>query len=175
MRALTIPQAEQIVRKRVISTRDVTSQVVRAAWDRLSTQLPADAVAQLAQEGLTYRVNNLFHGARALTVTQPQTVSVDTRYEDSPACTDMWVEVYYATAGGEVKPLIDFTVEDCLFVATDARAKAAGWYAVAGFFDHVAGRLREHKVEAVSDLPGDVRFELAEKWPKHSMERAEGE
>ncbi len=166
-----IAKAVAEVRRRVTKTGEVPSDAVRVLWKALKVKLGPKHIDLLSQEGLRGRVNDDMHEDRHPRFGNigPVRVSVRTRGGQG-APLSVLVTVQYKVESGQVKPLVEFTVADTVFIETKARETAAGWLQVAAYMKLVREKLEQHGAAKVGNLPADVRLELEEKWPHKNVE-----
>lgn len=153
---------------------DIKKQIRERGWT------PADAVAELwagivkrlaprekdllSQEGLRGRVSGSMHIDR----NQPAQPTITVTVENQPTARGMvsvLVASLYVVGTGETKAILQFTQEDCGFVAQRCREKAHGLLRVAAFMVNLQEVLAAHQVDIVSGLPPETLKELEAKWP----------
>lgn len=164
---MATPEVIQSVLEMVGRSSLTASAIIREHWSALRRQLSRSEIDELTQEGLRYRVDNVLHVARSsdahIRVAYDRTAHGSC---ESSQQQNVLVAVRCCVGHDEVKPLLHFTVEDAQYVASDARAKASGWLAIATFMERIIEALTTHQVGQVKELPEPIQAMLAEKWPR---------
>jgi len=156
-----IDAAVQSVLDLVEQTGLPPSAVVRTAWRHgLADVLTEEDRTVLCQEALASRASDALHRARRVSVrwridgepAGPEPIRVRVRVESVPV-EHILVRIRFAGADGSVRPLAEFSREDCAALARKAQAQVAGWREVAGWAEEAEAALAATGAPTVGKLP----------------------
>jgi len=158
------------------------SAVVRTAWKHgLAGLLSEEDWVVLCQEALASRASDALHRSRRVPVrwridgepADPEPIRVKVRVESVPV-EHILVRIRFAGADGAIRPLAEFSREDCAALSGKARAQAAGWQQVAGWAEEAEAALAATGAPTVGKLPQPEYDRLArmaaDMWGGHREE-----
>lgn len=164
-----IKRALKLIRTRIVSTGEDPQKAIAHLWGQLSSSLTPDDRHYLMMEGLRELVSATLAGDRGGTFHNSIVQAVVTDYSTPPKT--IWVTVVYQTAT-DYKPLMQFTPDDCRFVADKHRLQSQGLLRLAAFMDHLRQTMLSHHVAVAQDLPSSIRNQLAAQWPERPLEES---
>lgn len=162
--------------ERVMSSGKLPSEIVDEGVVR---GLSPEELRYFARVGLLYMISNFLHNMRkVILLEQSSSTCADTHVIVAKTTTDCDVDVkvtyarvvldhvYYEGAGGEMKPLRDFMVDDCEWAARKAQAQAQAWEDLRAWFACAARMLEQHHAKTLGRLPLKLQEEIARSFPK---------
>jgi hypothetical protein len=157
-----IQRALKLIRAHIVDTGADPGRAIEHLWSKLDALFTPDDRQYLMVTGLRELSSTLLAGDRGGLVKNSIIQAEVSRYQAPPK--DVWVSVMYETPE-RYKPILDFTPDDCQYVADKHRQQSRGLLEIAVFLEQLRETMLVQHAATAKDLSNEIRTTLASQWP----------